>query len=96
MHKLIDCRSGTCCLSLKAFPLLIIEYSGTLEDEKQVSKIESPSATTKTRRRRSSWEPLDKSNKRYETLLLERERQPVKDFIMKNIVSLENSYKIIS
>lgn len=44
-------------------------------------------ADGRRRRRWRSWEPLELSNKKYEALLKERKKEPVEDFIKKNIVS---------
>ena len=40
----------------------------------------------KTRRRRKTWEPLDRHNEPFVELLAKRKAQPCTDFIMRNIV----------
>ncbi len=59
----------------------------TGKDETKMISTDNSEIALSTRRRRSSWEPLELSNKKYDELLRQRGKQPDKNFIKNNIVS---------
>ena len=75
------------------FKKIIINPSAnrlTRKDETKMISNDNSEVAISTRRRRSSWEPLELSNKKYDELLRQRGKQPNKNFIKNNIVSKDS------